>query len=190
MYHLIFTRESDRRETYRALGEIERDCEGIDWLDGNYRVVDDQDCEYVPRWIRRPSVSKGLFFGWFKVVDIGSYRLVPRTEAASKATESGEPGVPWLTSRPKGTQNAVEAPRSRTFLLKAAIWGLAVFLLIYLVGAGFIFGLLERISSYRGSWMNQHITAFFPVQAYAASRWRVLNDFYKWQKRQVNPPVF
>ena len=75
-FRLIDQSEGNRIEEFDTLDAISGAIEGIDWVSGDYRVVDDDGNKYTAEWIVRPSESRG-FLG-VKVVNIGQYRLVKK----------------------------------------------------------------------------------------------------------------
>lgn len=63
---------------YESLEQIQKQIEGCDWASGNYLVRDELGTEYEAEWIKKPKQRK--FFWIFGIVDIGSYKLVPKSK--------------------------------------------------------------------------------------------------------------
>ena len=75
-YFLHFMREGGKAEEFSDLSTIEFACEGAEWESGDYKVVDENGVEYVPKWAARPAQSKADL--GISPSDIGIYKLVPK----------------------------------------------------------------------------------------------------------------
>jgi hypothetical protein len=94
-YRLVLKDEGGRERVFDTLDQISSEIEGIDWMSGDYEVHDDDGLEYEAEWITRPSVRRTLLF--FRSVDIGSYKLVPKSTSAQPGTAAD-----LTTRRPGG----------------------------------------------------------------------------------------
>lgn len=77
-YILTDNQEGGRQTIYESLEQIQKQIEGCDWASGNYLVRDELGTEYEAEWIKKPKQRK--FFWIFGIVDIGSYKLVPKSK--------------------------------------------------------------------------------------------------------------
>jgi hypothetical protein len=74
-YRLIYKDEDFREELFDELEEISTRIEGYDWISGNYEVFDENNIQYIARWIIEPSEKAGLF--GINSLEVGRYKLVP-----------------------------------------------------------------------------------------------------------------